>query len=75
MDNAAITDMFAGCFFPDIESVRQNQGLSYMDVREDRAVFALFGPEVKEISYKLRVTAWVSSPSLLHSARRFITDG
>lgn len=58
VDNAAITDMFAGCFSPDIPSVRENQGLSYMDVREDRAVFyGSFGPEVKEIIYKLRVTA------------------
>lgn len=58
VDNAAVTDMFAGCFSPDIQSVRLNQGFSYIDVREDRAVFyGSFGPDVKEISYKLRVTA------------------
>ncbi|WP_027359799.1 alpha-2-macroglobulin family protein [Desulforegula conservatrix] len=58
INNAAVTDMFAGCFSPDIKSVRANSGLSYIDVREDRAVFyGSFGPEIKEISYKLRVTA------------------
>lgn len=58
VNNAAVTDMFAGCFSPDISSVRANTGMSYIDVREDRAVFyGSFGPEIKEIAYKLRVTA------------------
>lgn len=42
MNNAAVTDMFAGCFSPDINSVRLNKGLDYIDVREDRAVLAVW---------------------------------
>jgi len=59
--NVAVTDMFAGCFSPDIPSIRKNSQLScidYIDVREDRAVFyGSFDGRITELPYQLRVTA------------------
>lgn len=56
--NIALTDLFPGGFYPDLESVRKNSGYKkaeYIDVREDRAVFYLdASPEIKTFKYKVR---------------------
>jgi len=57
--NVAVTDMFAGCFSPDIKSVRENENfMDYIDVREDRVIFyGSFTDQITELSYTMRVTA------------------
>ncbi|MBN1626398.1 MAG: alpha-2-macroglobulin family protein, partial [Deltaproteobacteria bacterium] len=57
--NVAVTDMFAGCFSPDTQSVRANEyRMDYIDVREDRVVFyGSFTDQITELSYTVRVTA------------------
>jgi hypothetical protein len=56
--NIALTDLFPGGFYPDLESVRKNAGYKkaeYIDVREDRAVFYFdASPEIKTFKYKVR---------------------
>ena len=59
--NIAVTDLFAGGFYPDTESIRKNQKnrkIDYIDIREDRAVFySSFSPEVTTIKYTARASA------------------
>jgi alpha-2-macroglobulin len=70
--NAAVTDMFAGCFSPDTKSIRENENrVDYIDVREDRAVFyGSFTDDITELSYTVRVTApgvFIAPPAFAES--------
>lgn len=61
LDNVVIVALLPGGFEVQRDSLRNSDGnwsLAYADIREDRVVlYGSFGPEMREITYKVKVTS------------------
>jgi len=56
LNNIAIVDLLPGGFEVVRDSIK-TEGLEYSDIREDRVIFfGSFGPEIKEIVYRIKAT-------------------